>query len=145
MRLTLLIRIVVRSAMLCVSRVSGEPVLELGQDEFDALTSRGGSAVRALKQRVRWATGIGIFRQSLIRDGCVLKEQDKLEFPMDLQLVVAPCLIKMSRRDFLEMQSAVRRDDTQRLEVVLGKGHDPDRKDADARYGFGTTRFLCCV
>eukprot|EP00439_Symbiodinium_sp_Y106_P041910 s603_g5.t1 len=103
----------------CLENLSSSWV---GQDEFDALTSRGGSAVRALKQRVRWATGIGIFRQSLIRDGCVLKEQDKLEFPMDLQLVVAPCLIKMSRRDFLEMQSAVRRDDTQRLEVVLGKG-----------------------
>ena len=67
------IRSALLAAMLCVSRVSGEPVLELGADEFDDLTSLGGSAVRALKQRVRRATGIGIFRQSLVRNGCVLE------------------------------------------------------------------------
>ncbi|CAE7884568.1 ANK3 [Symbiodinium sp. KB8] len=119
--------------MLCVSQVSGGSVLELGPDEFDALTSSGGSAVRALKERVRWATGIGIFRQSLVRHGCVLEENDKLDFPMDLQLVVTPCLTKMSAQDFEEMHRAVCVGDVHRLEAVLQKGHDPDAKDTEHR------------
>ncbi|CAE7188574.1 Ank2, partial [Symbiodinium necroappetens] len=117
--------------MLCVSRVSGEPVLELGEDELDALTSDGGSAVRAVKQRLRQVTGIGIFRQSLVHDGCMLEEKDKLKFPMDLQLVVTSCSAKMSAADFREMQNAVGENDTHRLEAVLQKGHDPDATDAE--------------
>ena len=128
--------------MLCVSQVSGGSVLELGPDEFDALTSSGGSAVRALKERVRWATGIGIFRQSLVRHGCVLEENDKLDFPMDLQLVVTPCLTKMSAQDFEEMHRAVCVGDVHRLEAVLQKGHDPDAKDTAARYEFGMAWFV---
>ncbi|CAE7447418.1 Ank2 [Symbiodinium sp. CCMP2456] len=112
--------------MLRVSRVSGEPVLELGQDEYHALTSFGGGAVRALKQRVRWATGIGIFRQSLVRQGCVLKKHDKLEFPLDLQLVVVPFLTEMSNKEMKAVHLAVREDDARRLEAILQKGHDPD-------------------
>ena len=70
------------------------------------------------------------------------REKDKLEFPMDLQLVVTPCSTKMSKEEFQEMQSAVGGNDTHRLEAVLQKGHDPDTKDTDPWYGFGRAWFV---
>ena len=109
--------------MLCVRRVSGQPVLELGASEFEALTAVEGSVVRALKQRMGRELGVGTFRQTLVCDGRVLGDTDDLQLPMDLQLVLKSCVTSSS--ELRRIQNAAADNDADRLESFLCQGHDP--------------------
>ena len=84
------------------------------------------TTVRALKQRLRGLCDATRFRQRLLHDGALLEDDDKLDGPLELQLVLMN-FINPSHPQLKEILSASASGAVSELEAILCRPQDPNR------------------
>ncbi|CAE7771571.1 Ank2 [Symbiodinium pilosum] len=103
--------------MLTVRLVSGELLAKIPTQEL--------STVKALKQRLHGLCDAARFRQRLLHDGRLLEDDERLDGPLELQLVLLN-FISPSREQVTEIMSASRHGNVSELEEILCRPQDPN-------------------
>ncbi|CAE7273889.1 caiap [Symbiodinium pilosum] len=104
--------------MLRVYMPSGEMLVAVPVEEL--------STVKALKQKVQSIGGLPRFRQRLLHGGTVLKDDFRLESPLDLQLVVLN-YVAASDAQGNELVGACASGTEAGVEAILDRPQDPNR------------------
>ena len=103
--------------MLTVRLVSGELLAKIPTQEL--------STVRALKQRLHGLCDAARFRQRLLHDGRLLEDDERLDGPLELQVVLLN-FISPTREQVTEIMSASRHGNVSELEEILCRPQDPN-------------------
>ena len=120
---------------------SGAEVLALTLDEYNDLATDGQTSVRHLKLRLEAVTGQPRFRQHLLCGERMITDDDVLELPIVLHLVLLS-LFAPPVQILDKMNLALQMDDVNVVDDFLHQPHDPNQADVGgsflcmaARYG----------
>ncbi|CAE7028718.1 Kidins220 [Symbiodinium natans] len=120
--------------MLHVTLVSGQEIASFNAESLHALSASGNSLTAfALKQHLQHIVGASPFRQKLVSEGQVLRQDDA--FPcadagsIHVQLVLLPTCTAFAE----ELVSAAAQEDEATVRTLLEKPQDPDGEDARGR------------
>ena len=83
------------------------------------------TTVRALKQRLHSLCDATRFRQRLLHDGELLEDEDELDSPFELQLILKN-FIDPSRKQLKQIVSASGRGNVSELEEILCRPQNPN-------------------
>ena len=114
--------------MLRVFKASGEEALSIPYEEFVQMLVLGEQPVTALavKRHLQSLCGLPRFRQRLLLpDGQILSDNADLRGPMDMQLILQPC-IASSEEQIEQLQEAACANDVLTMEQLLQRPQDPD-------------------
>ena len=112
--------------MLRVSMMaSGAEIATLRPEEVEDLAAARGSCVGALKEHLELLTGHRRFKQRLLKEGSILRDDAQLSVPMCLDLIILTYCTPTPHhvKTFCE---AIASDNSQVVEEFLQQPHDPD-------------------
>ena len=106
---------------------TGQQILACTDAEYCDLATDAQTLVRHLKSRLEDLTGQPRFRLRLLCGECILQDDESLQLPMVLHLVLLQ-IVGPSREALDSMRVALESDDASAVEDFLSKPHDPNQE-----------------